>query len=125
MKKALITLISFSILLQSCYTTKPFVIERTLQKQLIGLAVEDVISQLGSPDEVDKTENRYVYIYYYEQTNRQTEYTKVTFGNDNFARSVQSTKTEVQRRFSVGKTIWMSILGIVAITILSAASSGE
>jgi len=127
MKKNLLLMfvLLLPILMQSCHTTKTITNERVLSKQLEGTTVEYVVSQLGEPDEIQKSEDRYTYTYYYapQSSRANQQYTIVNFGNDDFVKSIQSTRVEQRNYFSIRKTLGLTIpLLFFTLIVISVAS---
>jgi len=125
MKKILL-LAAMTFLMQSCYVTKNVSNENYLRKEFGNALPGDVEFKLGKPDEVEKTDNGYVYVYNYniERKNGKVEqlYTRFSFDNNDNIRYIQSTNLMKQKRVSVGGIIFAAVAVPTLIIVLIASS---
>ena len=123
MKYLLLLLMVIS--LQSCFTTRYVSIEHELKRDFIGASVDDVEFEFGEPDEEYDLRNGYAYVYNYRgntknyRNQRASEYTRISFDNNDYVRNIQSTQTEKRRKFSGGNTAAAIVFfGIIAPSVV-------
>ena len=131
MKYLLLLLMAIS--LQSCYTTRYVSIEPELRRDFVGASVDDIEFEFGNPDEEQDLRNGYAYIYNHQggakdYRNRPIgQYTRFSFDNSDYVRSVQSTRTQRRRVFSAGKTVFGCVMWLVvaptAIIVIATATA--
>ncbi len=130
MKKFLPIMLSMMFLLQSCFTTRYVSNENILRKEFANAMSSDVEFKMGEPKEIEEQNNGYTYTYYYNPTSRRSgaiqEYSRFSFDNNDNLRNIQSTKLVKQKRFSVGKTVFLSVgVPVIIITVAALAAASE
>lgn len=130
MKKTIALLLSAVFLFSSCKTTFYANNQRLLRNKYVNTPFENVLNDLGKPDEVEERTFGKSYVYYY--MGRQNgvheeveQYTRFNVDRDGFVTDVKSTATVKTKRVSVGRTVGVSLLGIVVLAFLAALSSNS
>ena len=126
MKKTITLILSILMLMQSCFTMQYIPIEADLKRDYRGAYVEDVEYDFGEPDEVWETRNGYEYIYLYNEKiykkGYKTMQTRFAFDKSDKVRMVSSNKVEMQRKFSVGTTIFAIIVSEIILGVIIGVS---
>jgi outer membrane protein assembly factor BamE (lipoprotein component of BamABCDE complex) len=122
MKKILLLAV-LPFMFTSCFVTRYVSNEQDLQYKFTGSHEEDVVYELGEPNEVTEYQNGgYSYTYElrgidekYQKTADQ--YIRVSFTDEDIVRQVRSTTTTRRKRFSVGRTVFAAV-GIPIIIVV-------
>ena len=128
MKKIICLLLCFSLLFQSCYTTKYVSNADQLRNEFRGATVDDIEFEFGEPDEYEELRNGYSYTYYYGYLNRnqrEESFTRFAFDNNDYVRNIQSTRRVPQKKFDAASTVLAIIVFgvLVPYAIISLASA--
>ena len=125
-KKTITLILSILMLMQSCFTMQHIPIEADLKRDYRGSYVEDIEYDFGEPDEVWETRNGYEYIYLYNEKiykkGYKTMQTRFAFDKSDKVRMVSSNKVEMQRKFSVGTTIFAIIVSEIILGVIIGVS---
>lgn len=124
MIKVLSLLLSVVLLLSSCKSTFYADNQRLLRNKYMNTPVENVINEYGEPHKIEEKTFGKSYVYYYMGKENKTpdlveQYTRFNIDKNGFVTDVKSTATVETRRVSVGKTIGISLLGIIVIATLA------
>lgn len=124
MIKFLSLLMCVIFLFASCKSTYYVNNQRLLRTKYINTPVKNVLSDFGEPNEIEERTFGQSYVYYYMGKENKAsgpveQYTRFDVGKDGFVTDVKSTATVETRRVSVGKTIGISLLGIVVVGVLA------
>ncbi|MDR2919643.1 MAG: hypothetical protein LBV72_09815 [Tannerella sp.] len=124
MIKLLSLLLAVVFLFTSCKSTYYVNNQRLLKNKYINTPVKNVLSDFGEPNEIEERTFGQSYVYYFTGKENKgsdpvEQYTRFNIDKDGFVIDVKSTATVETRRVSVGKTIGISLLGIVVIGALA------
>lgn len=117
-------MLAVALLLSSCKSTYYANNQRLLKNKYINTPIENVINEYGEPNEIEERTFGKSYVYYYMGKENKVpglveQYTRFNVDKDGFVTDVKSTATVETKRVSVGKTIGISLLGIVIIAVLA------